>query len=289
MIYLGWKNKNRLVDETIAFLVSNVPYRYDEKSHRREIGNIAVPRPSTFRVNHLSLSQVDATLPVKDHVPHKIFVCWTGDNEMGESRLESLERIIRDNPEFDVVVVTRNNYKDFMLPDHPFHPVYEKLSYVHRSDYLRAYLMYYYGGVYTDIKMLSKPWAEIVLRLNNSDHWAAGPHEISSHNVSSASGKLGLQQRLYWKKILWQSAFAFKPRTPFAQEWLEEVERRLDYFSRPLHNSNSGDPVWGLDEAYPIPWNAILGQIFSPLCLKYNDKIIIDNGMEFVVNQEGYR
>lgn len=269
--------------------MSKVPYRYDEKSYRREIGNIAVPRPSTFRVNHLSSPQVKTVVPVKEHAPHTIFVCWTGDNEMGKSRRESLQRIIKDNPEFNVVVVTHDSREEFVVPEHPLHPAYEKLSYIHRSDYLRAYLMYYYGGVYTDIKMLSKPWWEVVSRLNDSEKWAAGPSEISSRNVSPASGKLGLQQRLHWKKVLWQSAFVFKPRTPLAREWLDEVERRLDYFSRPLHNSRSEDPVWGLDAAYPVPWNAIMGQVFSPLCLKYNDKLMIDNGIKFVVNQEGYR
>lgn len=288
-LYQGWKNRRHLMDVSLACLSDVRRYQYSPEKYRRKIGEVVVPRVSTFNVNHLDFPVSGSPSDIELEAPHKIFVCWTGDNEMGDSRRESLQRIIEDNPEFEVIVVTADNYRDFEVPEHPLHPAYEKLSYVHRSDYLRSYLMYHYGGVYTDIKMLSKPWAGVVSALNQTYLWAAGPGEISSRNVSPASGKLGLQQRIHWRSILWQSAFAFKPGTPLAKEWLEEVERRLDYFSRLLFAHESQDPVWGLDEGYPVPWNAIMGQIFSPLCLKYHDKLLIDNEIKFVVNSAGYR
>lgn len=287
--YLAWKNKYKVTDSALGFIGDHCAYTYNDNSYRNAIGPIVVPDVSTFNVNHLHLSERQEMASTGVDVPYKIFVCWTGDNEMGDSRRESLQKIIEDNPEFEVILVTADNYRDFEVPEHPIHPAYKKLSYIHRSDYLRAYLMYHYGGVYTDIKMLSKPWAGVVSALNQTYLWAAGPGEISSRNVSPASGKLGLQQRIHWRSILWQSAFAFKPGTPLAKEWLEEVERRLDYFSRLLFAHESQDPVWGLDEGYPVPWNAIMGQIFSPLCLKYHDKILVDNDIKFVVNSAGYR
>lgn len=287
--YLAWKNKYKISDSALSFIGDRLSYTYDDDSYKNTIGKIVVPHVSTFKVNHLHLSGRQEMPSTGVVAPYKIFVCWTGDNEMGDSRRESLQRIVEDNPEFEVIVVTADNYRDFEVPEHPIHPAYEQLSYIHRSDYLRAYLMYHYGGVYTDIKMLSKPWGGVVSALNQTYLWAAGPGEIASRNVSPASGKLGIQQRIYWRKILWQSAFAFKPGTPLAKEWLEEVERRLDYFSRLLFAHESQDPVWGLDEGYPVPWNAIMGQIFSPLCLKYHDKLLIDNEIKFVVNSAGYR
>lgn len=287
-LYLGWKKRHCLIDASLTFLSGIRRYRYNPDKYRRKIGDIVVPKVSTFNINHLDFSAYSSA-EVKRVVPHKVFVCWTGDNEISDSRRESLKRIIEDNPDFEVVLVSSENYKEFTVPGHPIHPVYERLSYVHRSDYLRAYLMYHHGGVYTDIKILDKPWADIVSKLNQSDAWAAGPAEMKSSNVSPAWGLLGKHQRLYWKKVLFPAAYAFKPGTPLAKEWLAEVERRLDYFSRLLLAHESKDPVWGLDEFYPVPWNAIMGQIFSPLCLKYHDKILVDDDIKFVVNQGGYR
>jgi hypothetical protein len=52
----------------------------------------------------------------------------------------------------EVKVITPVLLPFFILPDHPLHEGFEYLSGVHKSDYLRSYLMNFYGGGYSDIK-----------------------------------------------------------------------------------------------------------------------------------------
>lgn len=42
----------------------------------------------------------------------------------------------------------------FSVPEEPIHKAFEFLSLIHKSDYLRCYLLYHYGGGYTDVKHL---------------------------------------------------------------------------------------------------------------------------------------
>lgn len=289
-LFLANKNKYKIVDAGFSVLSRARNYRYSLDRYQTRTGGVIFPSSSTFIVNHLRFPTAGHPVAYRDReAPKVIYVAWLGDNPMTPSRVESLEAIRKANPDFEIVLVTGENYQDFIVPEHPFHPSYQDLTYIQQSDYLRAYLMYHHGGVYTDIKMLSKPWKEVVDKLNQSDKWLAGPHELSYKNVSPATGSLGRDQRIHWKEIVWQSAFAFKPGTPLAQEWLEEAERRLDYFSKLLATNKTEDKIWGLDGKYPVPWLALTGQILSPLCLKYRDKILIDREMKFVVNRAGYR
>nr|BAJ93350.1 predicted protein [Hordeum vulgare subsp. vulgare] len=42
--------------------------------------------------------------------------------------------------------------------ERPIHKAYQYLSGTHQSDYARAYLMYYFGGGYTDTKHTHIDW-----------------------------------------------------------------------------------------------------------------------------------
>lgn len=76
-----------------------------------------------------------------------------------------------------MILVTPENVADFIVEGSPFHPIYEHLSLVHRSDYLRAYLMYHHGGAYTDLKRQRGSLTEAIELLNaDPDRWlVAGP------------------------------------------------------------------------------------------------------------------
>lgn len=60
----------------------------------------------------------------------------------------------------------------FILKDAPLHPSYSFLSGVHRSDYLRCYLMHHYGGGYSDIKHMHFDIGPLINRLEE------GPKDI---------------------------------------------------------------------------------------------------------------
>ncbi len=136
-----------------------------------------MPNSSTFSVNHLFYN---SQLP-KDNLrdaPNQIFVVWTGDNEITPARRKSLNLIRSTNPESKVILVTPDNLDDYIVPGYPLHPSYVKLSYIQRSDYMRAYLMHHHGGVYMDIKPMDKPWLPLLEELNATpDMWVIAPHE----------------------------------------------------------------------------------------------------------------
>ena len=59
------------------------------------------------------------------------------------------------------------------------HARYRDLHVVHRSDYLRAYFLHFFGGGYTDIKEPIGSWAAAFDRFDASSAWLCGPHKPS--------------------------------------------------------------------------------------------------------------
>lgn len=49
-----------------------------------------------------------------------------------------------------VCLITKDNLSTFIKPEFPLHEAFPYLSAVHRSDYIRAYLMHFYGGAWHD-------------------------------------------------------------------------------------------------------------------------------------------
>ncbi|WP_058234359.1 glycosyltransferase [Devriesea agamarum] len=249
------------------------PERYADTSWGQ--GAFAMPTSSTFPIDHLRLpahySSDEGCV-----APRKIFLMWTGDNEMTPNRLNSVKIVRDENPDLDVVVVTPKNLDEWIVDGYPLHPAYEHLSLVHRADYLRAYFMYHHGGVYLDIKPFQGRASVWVDRLNsNPSVWAVGLPENGGNVTPALGGRLGIDQNIHHERILYQAAHAFRPHTQLAAEWLSEVDRRLDYFHRILAEHPALDP-FGRNVDYPVPWFSILGAIFSPLCLRYHDRIAID-------------
>ena len=123
---------------------------------------------------------------------HRIFCIWSGNNQMSENRkrcLDSLEK----NAGCSVVLVTAENLHSHIIKDHPLHPAYEYLSLTHKSDYLRAYLMYHYGGGYSDIKFNSVSWEKYFSYLYNSDKQFSGYAEVRPEHVASSSDSITVE------------------------------------------------------------------------------------------------
>lgn len=255
-------------------------YYYQRENYTQIIGGQVLPNSYTFSVNHLLFNAKQlATYP--ESAPPRLFCVWSGDNPITPNRLKSIEVLRRINSDIEVILVNKINLDEWILPEHPLPSVYKNLSYVHRSDYLRAYLMHHHGGAYIDIKEVNAPWLPLLEKLNsNRDTWVIGPQEVSSFNCSPAKGKLGSDQKRYFTKLICPAAMACKPRSQFTAEWLGEVERRLRYYDDLLTLTPAEQP-WGSNINYPIAWNALAGQIFSPLCLKFQENIIIDTETKF--------
>lgn len=239
-------------------LAEHRPYVYDPARYRRSF--LIRPTPSISEESCL---------------PARVFCFWTGSNPMSRARLESLARL-EQSLQLEVVLVTRDNVEDWVIPGHPLHPAYEGLSLVHRSDYLRAYFMHHHGGGYADIKEPNCAWAASARLLSgNPTKWVLGFQELGGASVTRGTGALGRDLRKYRHRIVGTSSFIARSQTPLTAEWLREVERRLDYYWPQLQEFPGGER--GEVVGYPISWTHLLGRIFQPLCLKYMDRLIIDD------------
>lgn len=269
--FVGWAYKR----------YSNISgYKYLPKNYETALdiqGLIKAPTSSTFPVDHLRLT---SNLPVSEGevAPFKLYLFWAGSNQITENRAKSIDILRSNNRDIDVILVDESNLKDFVVPGYPLHDRYCDLSYVHRSDYLRAYFMYHHGGAYLDIKPFSGKISEMIKRLNDNPLlWAVGSPEMHGSGAPPLGGRLSKDAKIHYANTLSQFCFAFRPKTSFAAEWLTEVERRLDYFSVDLERFPANGPMGIENPNYPIPWFSILSAIIRPLSLKYADKILLDN------------
>lgn len=205
--------------------------------------------------------------------PTRIFCLWTGTNPMSANRQRALRELRRLNePEVEVVLVTPETIDEWVLPDAPLHPAYEDLSLIHRSDYLRTYLMHHHGGGYSDVKAALHGWAPAFASLNaDPDAWIIGYPEISYRVVAPVPRPLRRQLQVHHARLLGNCAYVVRPGSEFTARWLAEAERRLDGWREELARV-PGDVASG-PPGYPVPFYALLGEIFHPLCLTYHQHL----------------
>lgn len=235
------------------------PYTYDP-AHFRSLG-LDYDAPGT----------ADVTRPV----PRVIYAFWTGDNAMSPVRAEAYTTLVEANSGVPVVLVTPEKLDQYVLPEHPLHPAYEHLHYVHRADYLRAYFLHFHGGGYADIKRTVNSWAPAFDRMDASDAWMMGyrnPVRWMTPNFSDPS--LNRLMRRTSDLRLGQAAYIARPGTPLTTEWLWHMERRLDAALATL-TEHPGD-ARGSDPEYPLGWNEILAQVIDPLTVKYHEHLMYE-------------
>lgn len=209
--------------------------------------------------------------------PLRIFCLWTGSNEMSSNRVRAMDEIRRLNQaDVDVVLVTPENLREWVVPEHPLHRSYDNLALIHRADYLRAYLMHHHGGGYSDVKAARHTWLPAFEGLNSDQGaWLLGYRELSYRHVAPAPPRLRRRLVVHHARLLGNGAYIVKPRTPFTTAWLKEAERRLDTWADALVDS-PGDVFSGPD-GYPVPFYGLLGEIFHPLCLHHHERLRRDS------------
>lgn len=227
------------------------------------------------------LSKYTSPLP-KDvrgkKIDRVIYVFWTGDNEMSENRKLCIEAL-RRNTCIPVKLITPQNLSEYILPEDPLPDCYQFLSNVHKADYLRAYFMHYYGGGYSDVKAQHNSWISSFDKLENSNAYVLGYHEICHDVVASTNDyETRLDLLKYWRTLVGTGAFICRPNTRFTSEWYTEMNKRVAESSEELRSHPAVDSR-GTNKDYPIGWMHILGDIFHPLCLKYHKFIIQDSSI----------
>jgi hypothetical protein len=184
---------------------------------------------------------------------------------MSEDRKRCFESLI-DNSQKQIQLVTEENLEQFIVPDSPIHPGFQYLSSTHKSDYLRSYFMYHFGGGYTDIKKCHFSWQPYFDLLENSDKDFIGYTESGPQDVAYDPVKYS------YKLLVGNCYYIFKTKTEFAKRWIEETNKKMDFIYNELvlnpgnyhHRAIKGGVHQGEfnNSKYPLEWNELLGRIF---------------------------
>jgi hypothetical protein len=213
-----------------------------------------------------------------------IFTLWLGPYVLSANRLTALQAIFQHSGR-PVCFITDATLNGWIHPDYPLHPAYHYLSEVHRSDYLRCYLMHIYGGGYTDIKPVLQSWTPHFMALNTSDCLALGYPEISANAVAQLPGELGDQLRTHYAELIGFCSMIFKRRSELTQEWFDQTNTKLDLLLENLKSNPAKHPMDrngvilpdNTVSQYPLQWTELGGNIFHPLILKYRENVIKSN------------
>lgn len=160
-------------DQVLRARASSTDYRFDIEFHRDKYGGL----PRMYFL-HRTVGQVSPALPEPER---RVFCFWTGENEMSPARRTALVAM-HERTEVPVELVTAETLHNWIVDGHPLHPMYENLSFVHRSDYLRAYFMAHHGGGYSDIKAPTAGWLGPWEDFADPQAWIVGYPERSSRS-----------------------------------------------------------------------------------------------------------
>ena len=229
----------------------------------------------TFSPDKYPGSFLNNNYPIESYtemIPEVIYTFWTGDNEMSQNRqrgLKSMEQI----SEVNVILITPNNLKDYILEDFPLHKAYYNLTLNHRSDYLRCYFMHHFGGGYSDVKTHNNSWKKAFIKLNKDNNkWVLGYPEVGG--VANVGGQLYKDLVFHISLLLGNGAFICRKKTRFTYEWQIELHKRMDEYSERLELFAKGEIT-----DYPIPYTYLMGDIFHPLILKFYKKTMKDKSL----------
>ena len=217
-------------------------------------------------------------------IPRVLWVLWTGENPLTPARAASLERLRAVQDGLEVRLVTPVTLPDWVLPEHPLHPRFEQLTLVHRSDYLRAYLLHHYGGAYSDVKRPVGPWLPVLEEAERAGTWMVGYPEIV-HTLIPRPEPFGTALRERSSLITGQGAFICRARTDLTAQWMREVDARLDSHAEQLLAA-PGD-VYGLRPGYPLRWTELLAEVTEPLQIKHRSHVTRDRRLR--VRTRDYR
>lgn len=221
----------------------------------------------------------------RSEFPARVFVVWAGDNALTPNRQANLD-VIRGRIGLPVELVTPSTLQRWIVSGHPLPDAYEHLSLIHRSDYLRGYLMHHHGGAYVDVKQPLWSWRP------SYDRMAADPEAwVTSYSTSHANwigklrGRLGLDILVHYRLMFGKGGFMMRSHTPLTAAWMAQMDEVLES-RRDLLAEHPGG-VFGDDVDYPISWTDLLGRVLDPLTLKHLEHVRYDDRM--LLNFEDYR
>lgn len=215
-------------------------------------------------------------------VPKVVYICWFGHKKdftpgFTVRRYKALLSLV-ESLKVPVIMLTWDNYKSFEVKSSPMHPGFEYLSGNHKSDYLRAYMLYHYGGGYHDIKYRELSWDKEWDKFVNPNVWIIGRRELKPDCIGFPPGEEWIQQE--YKKLITMSWVISRPKTKYLDDLLNEINVRLDsnldnLLTNPAFQSRQSEQtnMESQNYLYPFRWLELMGEIFHKLLLSYTDYI----------------
>lgn len=202
-------------------------------------------------------------------INYNLFCLWTGYNQISITRLNGIFNMMNTTGA-NVKLLVPQDIKNIEIPAHPFHRGYPYLSETHKADYIRMYLMHFYGGGYSDIKTQTCNWRPFYDKLiSNEQLYGIGYKEIGENGVANQSVKQ------FWHLLIGNCAYIFKPNTPLTKMWYEMTHSFLDNVFEDLKKFPARYPQEqkGYGYGYPISWTELLGDIFHRVIYKFHSSI----------------
>jgi len=127
------------------------------------------------------------------------------------------------------------------------HPNLRNLSYVHQADYLRCYLLHFFGGLYADVDSVC---------LRNLEHAWDRLRGGDNHKID-----IGGYDGARWGEVIGVSAIGpARAHSPITRDWFAAVEKSME-------RASSNDP---------FEWSELLRDILQPVCRKHVRRVAVD-------------
>ena len=133
-------------------LFNYITTRLHQVKRRKELEKMMRDVIEKYRVE--PIEEVDAD----ENVSNYIWICWwQGEKEMTPIVKKCYEHIKEYNTHKQVVLITEENFNEYVVVPPYIWEKYTKkiISKTHLSDFLRAELLYKYGGVWMDITLMT--------------------------------------------------------------------------------------------------------------------------------------
>jgi len=203
---------------------------------------------------------------------------------MNQNRMRSFELMTR-NLNVPVCLVTKENLHEFILPEFPLHPAFHFLSDVHKSDYLRIYLLHHYGGAWHDIKPTQVDFSRVWDEFDDPEVYLIGRAEIKG-GAAKVFDQEGNWMPDCWEDLVGCGWWVGRPGTALSLEMFRNINSFLDEkietlkkypaqtpFDKKQKSVLSRLPFFQIKEkGYPLEWT-VFGNIFHPLNYKYRSHI----------------
>lgn len=215
-------------------------------------------------------------------IDKKLYMWWTGDNDMSDNRKRSIEHVSRTCG-VELCVLCKDEIRKYEKQENKFHEAYELLSHTHKGDYLKCYFMHFYGGCYSDIKITNFNWSTYVDILENeSEKDVLGYTEIASGHIGIIPGDLEEQNiRNSYNKLIGNGSYICKKNSMITTKWYNMLNEILDDKLDLLKENPSsrprevlGEMIDGERSKYPFRWAELCGEIFHKICYHNNNRVL---------------